>query len=219
MFCELSKNPKYNICEDCYRNFHYRKDSLVKAYKHCILAEVIDPSASRKICCCSTVPHFDANGCSRTLFPVNKEDKHQNIDGPGSMQCGLLKLGEIVAEAKYDGMQTVTTKTMKRSGKGQLREPREQDAKAQKEEKEKKEKGPTRTADRQRRKVKILTQPSLQDSYQKILASGSTPAAAEEEADKDIPFLFRPYTEKYPFGNVHMALRIGPLIIENGVSQ
>ena len=219
MFCDLHKKPKYNICEDCYRNLHYQKDSLVKAYKHCILAEVIDPSVSRKICCCSTVPHFDANGRSRTLFPVNEEDKHLNIDGPGSMQCGLLKLGEIVAEAKYDGMQTVTTKTMKRSGKRQLHELREQDAKAQKEEKEKKEKGATRTADRQRRKVKILTQPSLQDSSQKILASGSTPAAAEQEADKDIPFLFRPYTEKYPFGNVHMALRIGPLIIENGVSQ
>lgn len=135
------------------------------------------------------------------------------------MQCGLLKLGEIVAEAKYDGMQPETAKTAKRSGKSRLHELREQDEKVQKKEKEKERKGATRAANRQRRKFKFLTQPSLQDSRQKILASGSTPAAQEEEADKDIPFLFRPYTEKYPFGNVHMALRIGPLIIENGVSQ
>jgi hypothetical protein len=214
MFYDLYSKPKYNICEDCYRNFHYQKDSLVKAYKHCILAKVIDPNASLMICCCRTVPRSDANGRPRALFPVNEEDEHKH-----SMKCGLLKLGKIVAEAKYDGMQTVATKITKRRGKEQLRELLEQDAKARKEEKEKKEKWATRTADHQRRKVEILTQPSLQDSSQKILARGSTPAAAEEEADKDIPFLFRPYTDKYPFGNVHMALRIGPLIIENGVSQ
>lgn len=37
--------------------------------------------------------------------------------------------------------------------------------------------------------------------------------------DGDIPLFFRRYTEEYPFGNVHMALRVGPLVIENGVSQ
>ena len=41
----------------------------------------------------------------------------------------------------------------------------------------------------------------------------------ESEADEDIPLFFRQFTEKYPFGNVHMALRVGPLVIENGVSQ
>jgi hypothetical protein len=47
----------------------------------------------------------------------------------------------------------------------------------------------------------------------------STSVAREAMADGDIPLFFRRYTEKYPFGNVHMALRVGPLVIENGVSQ
>jgi hypothetical protein len=41
----------------------------------------------------------------------------------------------------------------------------------------------------------------------------------ENEADEDVPFFMRKFTNRYPFGNVHMALRIGPLIIENGVDQ
>ncbi|KAL8299181.1 hypothetical protein RB593_009180 [Gaeumannomyces tritici] len=38
-------------------------------------------------------------------------------------------------------------------------------------------------------------------------------------ADDDIPLFFRRFATKYPFGNVHMALRVGPLVIENGVSH
>ena len=79
------------------------------------------------------------------------------------MQCGLLKLPELVALAKYDGMQTVLGK-----GKGM-------------------------------------------DNVKKI--------SRDKKSDKDIPFFFRKYTEKYPFGNVHMALRVGPLLVENGVAQ
>lgn len=216
MFHKLDPLPTGKICEDCYRKSHYGKDNLVKAYKHCILAEVVDPSTSRNICCCSEVPHFDANGRSRTLFPVDKEDKHRNISGSGSIQCGLLKLGDIVAEAKYDGMQTAIGKNIKPR---RLHELRELDEKAKKEKERKDKKDADRRAKRQGSGLKTLTQPSLQDSRKRTPISGSTPAVQEEEAHKDIPFFFRPYTEKYPFGNVHMALRIGPLVIENGVSQ
>ena len=97
------------VCEDCYRESCYGQDGLVKAYKHCILEEVITPGASRNICRCSTVPHFDSNGRSRTLFPINKEDNHRNIE-EGGKRCGLLKFKELVAEVKYDGMQTTIKK-------------------------------------------------------------------------------------------------------------
>lgn len=43
--------------------------------------------------------------------------------------------------------------------------------------------------------------------------------AAEPTADTDIPLFFSKFTTKRPFGNVHMALRVGPLLIENGVAQ
>ena len=44
-------------------------------------------------------------------------------------------------------------------------------------------------------------------------------AAMEALADEDIPLFFRQYTQQYPYGNVHMALPVGPLVIENGVAQ
>ncbi|KAK3389152.1 hypothetical protein B0H63DRAFT_499379 [Podospora didyma] len=42
---------------------------------------------------------------------------------------------------------------------------------------------------------------------------------SEQQAEQDIPFFIRNITDRYPFGNVHMALRVGPLMIENGVEH
>lgn len=50
-------------------------------------------------------------------------------------------------------------------------------------------------------------------------SSKATYVATEASADRDIPIFYRKFTDKYPFGNIHMALRIGPLMIENGVQQ
>ncbi|KAI9779636.1 MAG: hypothetical protein M1839_007301 [Geoglossum umbratile] len=201
------------ICEDCYRESHYGHSGLVKAYKHCILEEVITPGASRIICRCSTVPHFDSNGRSRILFPVGEEDEHRNIE-EGGMQCGLLKLGELVAEAKYDGMQTTVKKRIrlgeeKRMHEEQAKKNRETEAKI-------KAKEAVRGG---RRNMKTVTRPSLHDAGIKSGTSGKSVSVEDQEADGDIPFFLRKYTERYPFGNVHMALRVGPLVIENGVSN
>jgi hypothetical protein len=215
MFHKTSRGEKeVVICEDCYRESCYGQDDLVKAYKHCILEEVITPGASRNICRCSTVPHFDSNGRSRTLFPINKEDNHRNIEG--GVQCGLLKLKELVAEAKYDGMQTTIKKRISLSEEKRLHEKEQEkkrDARAKIEAKE-----AAKIASRGR-KMKIVTNSSLQNASLKIPTSGTASIAEEQEAGEDIPFFLRKYTERYPFGNVHIALRVGPLIIENGVSQ
>jgi hypothetical protein len=48
--------------------------------------------------------------------------------------------------------------------------------------------------------------------------TGVTVALEEAEADEDILFFLRQYTEKYLFRNVYIALRIGLIVIENGVS-
>lgn len=169
------------ICEDCYRASHYGQGNYVKVYKHCILTEAINPRASRKICRCNDVPHFDSAGRSTTLFPVSQKAKHRDMGGPGGLQCGLLKLRELVAQAKYDGMQHRVMK-----GK---------------------------------RHLHTMTEKTLNDPDRRTPTTSSASMTEEVEADKDIPFLFRKYTDKYPFGNVHMALRIGPLVIENGVAK
>lgn len=201
------------ICEDCYRESHHRKKTLVKAYKHCILRESITPSSSRKICHCDTVPHFDANGRSLALFPVSKKDNHFGASSAGGLQCGLLKLGELVAEAKYVGMQTMITRRVKLS-----EEKRQHEARV-KEQRAKEQKMAAKAASRPGPGWKIVTEASFTDPSQRSSATGSTAVAEEKEADDDIPFFIRRYTEQYPFGNVHMALRIGPLIIENGVAK
>lgn len=37
--------------------------------------------------------------------------------------------------------------------------------------------------------------------------------------DADVPLFFRQCADRNPFAGVHMALRVGPLVIENGVSK
>lgn len=37
--------------------------------------------------------------------------------------------------------------------------------------------------------------------------------------DADIPLFLRSHAEENPFGHMHMALRVGPLVIENGVPE
>jgi hypothetical protein len=129
------------------------------------------------------------------------------VNEPGGLQCGLLKLGDLVADAKYDAMQQ---NLIHRQRSKTLSEIKNSDQIQEGKDAMKKEKA--------RRRLRTVTQSTLHDAN-RTPASGSTSVADEEEADKDIPFFFRKYTEKYPFGNVHMALRIGPLIIENGVAQ
>ncbi len=43
--------------------------------------------------------------------------------------------------------------------------------------------------------------------------------ATDPAADGDMPLFFRKSAAKDPFANVHMALRVGPLVVENGVAQ
>ena len=139
--------------------------------------------------------------------------KHLDIDGIGGMQCGILKLPELVARAKYDGMQTVL-------GKGKGPDSAKQNRKEKKNSKRIMEERDVKKDNRWNRvPMKKVTSASLVDANERTAARGETTVFEEAEADKDIPFFFRKYTEKYPFGNVHVALRVGPLLVENGVAQ
>ena len=129
------------------------------------------------------------------------------------MQCGILKLPELVARAKYDGMQTVL-------GKGRGPDNAKQESKEKKNDKRTIEERDVKKENRwNRAQLKKVTSASLVDANERSATSGETTVFEEAQADKDIPFFFRKYTEKYPFGNVHVALRVGPLLVENGVAQ
>jgi hypothetical protein len=155
---------------------------------------------------CEDVPHYDSQGKSLTLFPVSKDGKHRKADKPGIVECGLLKLGEVIAEAKYDGMQTITTRK-KRNNKRNLAGKKREDNQSVE-----------TTKQKQPQRPKTVTQQS-QHAPDRDATTGTAVAVEEAEADEDIPFFLKRYAEKYPFGNVHMALQIGPIIIENGVAQ
>jgi hypothetical protein len=213
MFRDTGSASRNKICESCYRESHYGQDGLVKAYKHCILTEIVTPSISRNICQCSAVPKSNGDGSPRTLFPVNKMHQHRVVDGTSGPKCGLLKLGELIAEEKYVGMHTRTRKPVKLSEKKLLHEARKRREEA------KEAKRAAKAAYRQSRGLNTEIELSRHDANKRTSTRGSTAVAEEMEADEDVPFFMRKYTERYPFGNVHTALRIGPLVIENGVSQ
>jgi hypothetical protein len=193
------------LCEDCYLKHYLGKpgsDSFVKRYKHCILNEIISPRLSRKICMCDDVSHYDNRGMSMALFPVDKSHNHRKANVPGAVECGLLTLGGIVAEAKYEGMRRTAVR----------------------EKQDKKDKASKKGDATQETKVKVTERPKTvtkqsQQAPDRDGTTGTAVAFEEDEADEDIPFLIRQYAEKYPFGNVHMALQVGPLVIENGVKQ
>lgn len=107
------------------------------------------------------------------------------------MRCNLLKLRELVALAKYQGLMAA----------GGAKEP------------SKFTKIASRLVTGKKKPQKAgsgsLNLPRTKDDV----------AHAQAHADTDIPRFLRKHAQKYPFGNVHMALRVGPLIIENGVSQ
>jgi hypothetical protein len=103
------------ICENCYHKKFYRKPDFVKTYKHCVLnSDIISSAVSRKICLCEKVPHYDSKRHSLSLFPVSKDNSHRKAKQSGMIECGLLKLGEVVAETKYDGIRTIKKKKQKK---------------------------------------------------------------------------------------------------------
>ncbi|KAM0425121.1 hypothetical protein ACHAPT_009681 [Fusarium lateritium] len=196
--CEDKSRPGV-ICEECYRGHYYGKENYIKAYKHCILAESITPEISRDMCHCKGVPQEDSQGQPLSLFPVPQKNDHSKNATP---PCNLLDLGDQVALAKYEGLQTAL------GGK-------------EKTEKQRSELANIVQAS------KAAEKKSKSDDLRKMLGRGRLRSASsstvsvvsEPQADEDIPLLFRRYTEKYPYGNVHMALRVGPLVIENGVAH
>ncbi|KAL4969277.1 uncharacterized protein BDV14DRAFT_210461 [Aspergillus stella-maris] len=197
-----------SICEECYRKAHFGSTEYRKLYKHCILDDVITPPVSRKICMCEDVPHYSSDGTPLSLFPVKESDSHLENNSPGCVECGLFKFQETIAEAKYHGMRTITTKKPRKDKNSNEWDTvtREHVVELQ------------TTNDKSTSRPKIVTEKSQQPAT-KDATTGTTVAVEEAEADEDIPFFLRQYTEQYPFGNVHMALRLGPIVVENGVAN
>ena len=138
-----------------------------------------------------------------TLFPIGTKVKHNRAPKSGMIECGLFKVGDLVAEAKYDGIRTMTS--LKKRSKKRSQEDTED--------------SPTKATKKRSMGRPTAATGKSQQAPDRVQTTGATVGVGEDEADADIPWFLRKYTEKYPFGNVHMALRVGPLVLENGVEN
>jgi len=200
------------VCEGCYRKLAYGHPGIVKDYKHSVLTRDITPEMSRAICRCTEVNSIDYHGHSKELFPVDLLENHLNASGtPGSFRCGLFELGEHVAEAKYGAIlsrleKQISLNVLKRK-EDEYRDKVEQQMRKAAEKAKRKGKRPAEKIEQSR----VNTENTVAEFGR---SSGMT-----DESYEDIPFYLRPITNTYSYGNVHMALRLGPLLIENGVEK
>ncbi|KAH7122169.1 hypothetical protein B0J13DRAFT_157170 [Dactylonectria estremocensis] len=191
MFISNSPNEQGIICENCYRLHHYANESFSASYKHCTLSEAITPEMSKQLCSCKLPTKFDSSGNPINLFPVTTNDDHT---AEQKQQCNLFKLRGYVAQAKYQGLLSLE----------EVKEPSKF----------------ARITSKFASGKKQIQRTSFDSKAEKIVLSVKEDGEqAEAQADKDIPPFLRKHAQKYPFANVHMALRVGPLVIENGVPQ
>ncbi|KAK5654724.1 hypothetical protein OQA88_7049 [Cercophora sp. LCS_1] len=195
----MFRNIKTNqiVCEACYRKDFYGHNDMTKIYKQCCLRKIVSATDSQKICNCIDVRRRDGSGRLRHLFPVDNDlsnpEKHLNVTGtPGKARCGLYELTDLVAEAKFASTRSkLGTKTTLGKAKRERR------------------------YDLPRRVNNI----SGENPEGKLKTTEFGHSFGASTGTENIPFYLNDVVSEYPYGNVHMALRVGPLIIENGVSN
>lgn len=183
------------LCEDCYRRHYFGHPDVTKVHKQCCLRKTVSLEASQDICSCMEVRRRDSKGQLRDLFPVddgpNNTDKHLNPRGePGKVRCGLFELTDMVAEAKHASILPSM--------------------------------GVYPTLEKARRaggpiQVKNISG-EIPEGKKTSTEFGSSSGATTKGAES-VPFYLNDIVADYPYGNVHMALRVGPLVIENGVNK
>uniref|UniRef100_A0A0D2Y5A2 Uncharacterized protein n=1 Tax=Fusarium oxysporum (strain Fo5176) TaxID=660025 RepID=A0A0D2Y5A2_FUSOF len=171
--------------------------------------------------------------------PAIPQQGHTGYGSNIKDKCKLLQLGDAIAMAKYLGLQSSvgakprSQKDIEKSNwKARVEEQQKtrytwsygytsstkgdvSDFEDEEEPKTRNESGPRGG---RLKRMKTVQETSLH-ANDRSPTSTSVSVAEEAAEDGDIPLFFRKYVEKYPYGNVHMALRVGPIVIENGVAH
>lgn len=209
MFTKTKDEDSSVICEDCYYAHHYGDESYVKRYKHSVLSEeIINPAISQKICHCPNVPRHTSAKSHLPLFPLQQDHKHIDVEDSGGNKCGILKLRETVALAKFAGLETTFNDTVGSRIISQLDKA-----------KVSKETAAERVLDWTTRTKDAVQRSKLRKPQDYSAIHRMADVVSEARMDKDIPRFYRQCAQRHPFGDVHMALRVGPLVIENGVAK
>lgn len=200
------------VCEDCYFRHFYGKESFVKQYKHCILPEAITPEESRRICSCSSVPHSNGDD-SLALFPVPCNARH-HYNAISDKMCKLCSLDDIVAVAKHRALCEAAG----------IEEPKKERSpklsidimKMLQRDQPQPEESTSRILSKFRKSSKMISSERMEQHLHPSATLDH--AVSDPQAEPNVPAFFKAHVDKDPFANVHVRLRIGPLIVENGIS-
>ncbi|KAI4261388.1 MAG: hypothetical protein L6R42_003411 [Xanthoria sp. 1 TBL-2021] len=202
-------NQMDSICETCFRGSRHPQSHMTKFYKHLILRDIITPRISREICVCDPTTHTAPKIRHLPPFPIDDKFLHRGKGKLKVLKCGLLLLSDRVMEAKYQGTISAIEK---RKRQVQTRKQIKPDDGT------KVQSTTPRLKGLRRRQTKSQGQ-RYTDPQGKVGEKTMSDVEEEELASKEIPLLYRKFTNRYPFGNVHVALMFGPLVIENGVPE
>lgn len=128
-------------------------------------------------------------------------------EGAGSSKnvCELSKLGPVEARAKYEGLKATTGQPTqhKRGLSSTMARLTTGDKKSDK-------RKPSPTG----RRVSSIF--GLKGGGRETASQG---VFTDPSEDTNVPQFFRKFADKDAYSHVHMALRVGPLVIENGVAK
>ena len=167
---------------------------MAKSYKHSVLREFVTNDIANRICRCSSVPRVNSNGMPRDVFPVAAGAQHRTS---GGAQCGLLNFEDRISEAKQEGLDLKITARIR---KNEEKRPLVHTVQAGRPKK-------TETS----RKVRHLRGERGTYARQEV--------RTEDQKDRGVPVHLRNSIQRFPFGNVHVMLMVGTVVIENGVRE
>lgn len=197
--CSLvPRTTDWFACETCYRDGKHPQSHLVKINKHCCLLD-LRPQSAAPICKC---PQIQWSKRAGEIFPVDRNDPHEP-------HCGLLRLGEHIAMSKG---RSVLSAFQRRKLRRQITASLVSSSVTASHTERKASKASNLP-------VTSLSEISKEKTELRIKAAEKSivEACIVHSRTANTPPMLRPVTDRIAFGNTHMSLMFGPLIIENGV--
>jgi hypothetical protein len=211
------------LCETCARGQVHPPDHLKKMHKNCILAATISDPQARQICSCWESPTTDIG--DKSLYPFTKTDRGRHDPG-----CHLLnlkskhcqeKLDEVVKLGRlhdFENSDSVVDQPPSEGGvliDGQMMPT----ADAPPDPPGGNQDSPQTASASVPRGLISMVREKLSGVGRRIMARPVGLSSMEPLRKQVLQQGMRLIKDDIPFGNVHMGLVIGPLIIENGVPE
>ncbi|KAL4994942.1 hypothetical protein BDV10DRAFT_203458 [Aspergillus recurvatus] len=175
------------ICENCYWVHHYGDNSYVKQYKHSIVQDAIELADQQGSCKCSrALTEIVARG---TYSKVRGRDHYCNYE----KSCPVFGTSQEIGNVKYEGLLATAglePPAGKRSSLSRI------------------------VSKVKRRPAPTIGRPTRHAAEEVGTKSYNQCSAGRARGDEDMPLFFRECVYDNTFDDVHMVLRVGPILIE-----